>query len=270
VTVDIDGSGANFDAATGLAPGTFTITKATPAAAHLDVDLTGAVYDGRLHAIPAPAVASPYSGMGAVTVKYNGSATPPTDAGTYTVTVDIDGSGANFAAATGLAPGTFTIAKATPAAEHLDVDLTDAVYDGLPHAIPAPTVASPYSGMGVITVKYDGSAAVPTETGTYAVTADIDGSGANFDAVTGLALGAFTIAVPSGTDPVAASIRVWSYAGRLYIASPATSGRAYVYHVSGQLVKILPYVAGETLVQALPAGVYVVTVRGRDCKVRIH
>lgn len=72
-------------------------------------------YDGQQH---AATVASSITGMGAVTVYYEGtdyakSTTPPTNAGTYQVTFDVAQT-EQYAAAAGLEAGTFTIAKATP------------------------------------------------------------------------------------------------------------------------------------------------------------
>jgi uncharacterized repeat protein (TIGR02543 family) len=51
---------------------------------------------------------SRYSGMGAITVKYDGSVAPPVNAGKYAVTVDIS-AGTNFGSASGLELGTLTI-----------------------------------------------------------------------------------------------------------------------------------------------------------------
>lgn len=72
-------------------------------------DLT---YDGQPKQAQVQAK-SEITGIGAITVKYNGSETAPTDAGTYTVTFDVAAS-ADYAVATGLSAGSFTIAKATP------------------------------------------------------------------------------------------------------------------------------------------------------------
>jgi hypothetical protein len=180
----------------------FNIIKATPAATHLDFDLTGAGYDGNPHGVVVT-VNSAYTGMGAITVKYTGTngttygpaATPPTDRGTYAVTVDI-AAGSNFNAVTGLLlPGDFSIGKVTPTENHLDFTLpANVTYDGTPQSV-AVALISGYSGMGAITVKYTGtngttygpSATPPVNAGTYAVTADI-AAGSNFNAVTGLPL----------------------------------------------------------------------------------
>jgi hypothetical protein len=62
--------------------------------------------------------------------------------------------------------------------------------------------------------------------------------------------------------------QVWSYGRQLYIAS-SVSGRAYIYNVSGRVVKIVPTVAGETVAQALSPGIYFVSTGGKSFKVVI-
>jgi hypothetical protein len=108
VTLDV-AAGANYAAATGLSAGSFTIGKAAPAAGDFTVSLpTGTVYDGA--AKTAAITAKTGKTDGVVTVKYNGNATAPVNAGTYAVTFDV-AEDANFLAVADLAAGTFTIAK---------------------------------------------------------------------------------------------------------------------------------------------------------------
>ncbi|MDR2469197.1 MAG: T9SS type A sorting domain-containing protein [Tannerella sp.] len=65
----------------------------------------------------------------------------------------------------------------------------------------------------------------------------------------------------AAVTPVAnASVRataVCSDGGTLYIAA-SQSGEAYIYDISGQRVKTLPYLAGETTATQLPRGIYIV------------
>ncbi|MDR0574947.1 MAG: T9SS type A sorting domain-containing protein [Tannerella sp.] len=57
---------------------------------------------------------------------------------------------------------------------------------------------------------------------------------------------------------------------KLYIAAPSTTARAYVYNISGILVKIVSCTAGETVVTQLPeAGIYAVVVEGRSYKIMV-
>jgi hypothetical protein len=211
------------------------------------------------------------TGLGAVTaVRYDGSTTPPTDAGTYAVTVDI-AAGTLYAAITDLTVGTFTVAKAVPTAAHFDIIAdTYAYYTDEPQTVDVPTLLAPYTGLGDVTVKYNGSDHPPVDLGEYAITLDI-AEGANFAAVTGLPAGRLVISVDPATaiDPISAT-RVWSYGNRLYIAAPATSGQAYIYNISGLLVKIVTHTAGETTVTQLPAGIYVAVVERRSYLINVR
>ncbi|MDR2765056.1 MAG: MBG domain-containing protein [Tannerella sp.] len=171
----------------------FTVNRVTPTAAHLDYDLTGVTYDGTPHAVAVVPKAAFAGELGVITVKYNGSTTPPpTAAGAYNVTADI-AAGTNYNAVTGLALGTFDIAKANPTTALLDIDLTAVTYDGLPHAVAVAPKAAFAGDLGAISVKYNGSTTVPSAAGSYTVTADI-AAGTNYSAVNGLLLGVFAIA----------------------------------------------------------------------------
>jgi hypothetical protein len=62
---------------------------------------------------------------------------------------------------------------------------------------------------------------------------------------------------------------VWSSGGQLHIASP-TSGTAQVFSLTGQLVKTIPYAAGETMTQPLARGVYIVKTASGVFKVSLN
>jgi hypothetical protein len=63
--------------------------------------------------------------------------------------------------------------------------------------------------------------------------------------------------------------RIWSSGHTLYIYA-THDGEARIYGLTGQLVKALPYTAGETAQTTLPQGVYIVVADGRTHKVRIE
>ena len=156
-------------------------------------DLADLVYDGLSHSASAPTLNAPLAGLGEITVKYNGSTELPAAAGEYEVTVDVCNIDANHADVFGIVLGTFVIEKATLTAEHLNfIAYTSVYYNGDPQGVPAPTLKSPYTGMGVMTVKYDGSDRQPVYPGEYAVTLDV-AEGANFAAIAGLPAGRFVI-----------------------------------------------------------------------------
>ncbi len=87
---------------------TITVVKGTPTAADLDCELTDVTYDGNPKAV---IVSKKTAEIGDITVKYNDSATPPVNAGTYTITADIEEND-EYVSASSLYLGEFTIAKA--------------------------------------------------------------------------------------------------------------------------------------------------------------
>ncbi|MDR2148241.1 MAG: PKD domain-containing protein [Tannerella sp.] len=90
--------------------------------------------------------------------------------------------------------------------------LTDVTYDGLPHGVSV-ALASPYTGLGNITVLYNGSPNVPVNAGDYTVSINTT-AGVNFDPVTNLVLGSFKINPAPGTFVETDTINV-GYPARL-------------------------------------------------------
>jgi uncharacterized repeat protein (TIGR02543 family) len=86
-----------------------TIVKANPDTLHLSYKLPDTlVYNGKLQPVTVNLDSSRYSGMGNITVLYNGSSTPPDTVGRYAIKVNI-ADGTNFNAASGLLLDTLTI-----------------------------------------------------------------------------------------------------------------------------------------------------------------
>ena len=86
-----------------------TVNRATPTVSNLTFNIpTGHVFNGSGQGIGN---VTGISGLGAITVLYNGSTDLPINAGTYSVTANISES-ANFNSAIGLVLGNYTIAKA--------------------------------------------------------------------------------------------------------------------------------------------------------------
>src|SRR5439155_676351 len=113
-------------------------------------------YDGS----PKPVIVttSP-AGVSGVSITYDGSATAPTNAGSYSVVASLNN--ANYTASN--ATGTLTINKGTAT-----ITLTNLTqgYDGSPK--PATATTSP-AGLSGVSITYDGSATAPTNVGSYAV-----------------------------------------------------------------------------------------------------
>ncbi len=163
----------------GSASGTLVIAKA---AASVSLSNLTATYDTAAHT--ASATTSPL-GLG-VAVSYNGGATAPINAGSYTVdAVVVD---ANYIGST---TGTLVIGKATATVALGDLAAT---YDGNPHAASATT-----GPLGLtVALTYDGGPTAPTNAGSYAVVATVND--ANY---LGSATG--TLAIAQATAPVALS-----------------------------------------------------------------
>ncbi len=186
ITADIAAT-TNYNAGTGLSAGSFVINPATTT---LSVTNSPVTYTGS-------AQSATVSGLGGGTVsnvRYDGSLTVPTNAGTYAVTADIAAS-ANYNAGTGLSAGNFTINKATLSS--LSITNTPAGYTGSPVA----AVVIGTGGGTVSNVLYAGSAIVPTNVGTYTVTANIAAS-TNYNAGTAMSAGTFTIAAIVPDAPI--------------------------------------------------------------------
>ena len=133
-----------------------------------------------------------------VTVKYNetelklgtdytvSGKTSVTDAGDYTITVTCKG---NYE---GTASVDWTITRATPKLADFTTTGLDVVdYDGNPKTGSVELNPGIF-GMGDVTVKYAGSTTAPTDVGSYAVTIEIDDTGANYTKAT-ITAGTLTI-----------------------------------------------------------------------------
>jgi fibronectin type 3 domain-containing protein len=154
----------------GAATGTLVIAKA-PATATLG-DLAQ-IYDGA----PKSATATTAPAGLSVTFTYDGSATAPTNAGSYPVLATI--ADANY---TGSATGTLVIAKA---AASITLGSLSHTYDG---SAKSATASSTPAGLE-INLTYDGSTTAPMNAGSYAVAATV--VDANY---TGSATGTLVIA----------------------------------------------------------------------------
>ena len=119
-----------------------------------------------------------------------------TDVGNTTLVIEGKG---NY---TGEASGTWSLKKATP--QDIDFDIpplgSSHDYTGNPRSVLAPTLESPKTKAGEVTVYYEGtsgttyaaSTTAPTDVGSYKVTFNVTG-GQNFNAATGLNIGTLTI-----------------------------------------------------------------------------
>ena len=139
---------------TGSATLTFTIGKATASIALGDLQAT---YDGGAKSVTATTMPAGLT----VNVTYDGSATAPTNAGSYAVVATI--ADANYA---GTQSGTLTIGQATAS---IALGNLDATYDGSAKNVTATTTPAGLT----VNITYDGSATAPRNAGSYAVVATI-------------------------------------------------------------------------------------------------
>ncbi len=161
---------------------TYTIGKADPTTQNfIFTKPTDLVYNGKAKTASAE-VKTGITGMGNITaIMYNGSTDAPTDAGTYTVTVNV-AEGKNYNKITNLVVGSFTIA---PIAGSITIPEGKTVtYDGAPveYNDLNPTITTD----GKLTVKwYDSEGteiAAPTNAGTYQISISA-AAGNNYNAV---------------------------------------------------------------------------------------
>ena len=151
------------------ATGTLTVGKA-PAALNLDHASLSQVYDGQQK--PVTVTTTPGSLTG-VSVTYDGSSTPPTDAGSYDVHVSL--SNPSYAATD--VSAVLVISKA-PAALHLSTSSLTQTYDGTAKPVTVTTSPAVLSG---VSVTYDGSATAPSAIGSYPVVVSL--SNPNYSAL---------------------------------------------------------------------------------------
>jgi MBG domain/Thrombospondin type 3 repeat len=104
------------------------------------------------------------AGLSGVAITYNGSSVPPTNPGTYAVSATLTNDDYQAAPAS----GTLVIAKAAATITLGDLSRT---FSGGPQAVTATTNPA---GLGTVTITYDGSATLPTNAGSYAITARLE------------------------------------------------------------------------------------------------
>jgi lysophospholipase L1-like esterase len=138
------------------------------------------IYNGAAKSVN---VTARMEGTGAITVKYNGDIAFPVNAGEYEITVDVEAS-AIFKKATGLLLDTLTVAKADVSQNYLQWSSCDTVsYDGVQHSVVVEYIQGlTVSGLGEITVLYNGDTTEPVEAGIYVISVDID-EGQNFNSI---------------------------------------------------------------------------------------
>ena len=265
VAATFTSTNANY-ASGGTAQTTFSISTAPPT---ISVTDAGGVFKGATFPASGKAVgvnnatvagAFKYAYYVGSTVSGAGSATAPTNAGTYTVVATFTSTNANYSSG-GSAQTTFTITPATPT-----LSVTDAggAYTG--SSFPATGTALGLNNAAVAgsfsyayfvgsTVSGAGSAAAPTNSGAYTVVATFTSTDANYSSG-GAAQATFAITPTAPT--LAVSVPDLAFDGNSVLATGAAVGVDGTTPVSGSFS--FAYYSGDTPLSASPsnAGTYTV------------
>ncbi|HEY5839427.1 MAG TPA: MBG domain-containing protein [Pyrinomonadaceae bacterium] len=146
----------NYNAAANVER-SFTVAKA---AASITLSNLNQTYNGTPR--PATATTTP-AGLAGVSITYTGSATAPTNVGSYSVIASLTND--NY---TGNATGTLVIAKAAATIALSNLNQT---YNGSPR--PATATTTP-AGLSGVSITYNGSATAPINAGSYSVVAALN------------------------------------------------------------------------------------------------
>ena len=199
-------SDTNFQ---GSATNTLVISKG---AATIGLASLSQTYDGTAKAATATTVPSGLT----VNFTYNGSATVPTNAGSYTVIGMI--SDANYS---GSATNTLVISKGTATIGLASLSQT---YDGTAKAATATTVPSGLT----VNFTYNGSATVPTNAGSYTVIGTI--SDANYQ---GSATNTLVISKGAATISLASLSQTYDGTAKVATATTVPSGLTVSFTYNG-------------------------------------
>jgi rhamnogalacturonan endolyase len=207
-------------------------------------------YDGA----PKPVAVTTVPAGLPINVTYDGSATPPTNAGTYAVIATIADP-----SYTGSASGTLTI---RPAGALIAFDGLHQTYDGMPKLVTAVTIP----GGLPLTVTYGGGATPPTLPGTYAVEATLDDpnhSGAAMDTLT-IGITALVRHAPTLNGGLDGSLQVLNAENIILNGSAWISGDLLVPGTPQLKLNGHPSYGGtlDAAGASTPAGSYAVTLNG--------
>ncbi len=202
----------NYNILTGASAGNFVINKVTPT---INVSNSPVTYDG---SVKNATISGSVAGT-PTNIKYNGSSTLPTNAGTYAITADFTPTDAtNYNSLTGASAGNFIINKITPVLSILNSPIT---FNNNPSSA---VVSSNVSG-NIIQTYYNGSSTAPTNAGTYSITADfVPTDVTNYNSLTGSSAGSFVIAKVTPTLSVTNSPLTYNGAVQTATISSSISG----------------------------------------------
>jgi hypothetical protein len=254
--VDSNGSLDVFGGFDSLGNGTSTLYQSQalpapvglPAVPQVTIDPGYFTYDGASHAAVVTVVAAdgytPVDGL--LTLTYDGSSSPPVNAGAYAVLATFTSNDPNYVST--VVQGTMVIDAATPT---LSVAGGGTIaYDGSPHPISA--VAWGVDGVthvsGTIAYTYNGSAAAPVNPGTYTALATFTSSDPNYAD----ASASTTITIPDPTIPTGVTAAGASTTS-IRVSWNPVAGAAY-YNIYERHVLHSPKGSGSTITYPLVVG----------------
>ena len=153
---------ANYDIAATVEGSVNVLITAEPVAADYSFTPASTVYNGSAQAVTVTKVNALVGDVTAV--YYDGSETAPTNAGSYTISIDVAANtGTQYIAATGIELGTYTITKAD--ASSLTIEWPTASPISLGSALSASTLSGGSTGLGSFAWK-DGTT-IPAAVGSH-------------------------------------------------------------------------------------------------------
>ncbi|MEI8087550.1 MAG: MBG domain-containing protein, partial [Paludibacter sp.] len=186
-------------------------------------------------------------------IKYNSSSTAPTNLGSSIVIADFKPTDVANYNSLALVAGTYTITKATPT---LSLSATSISYNG---SAQAATVIASVAGATPSNILYNGSATVPTNAGSYSITANFTPTdGTNYNSLTGASAGTFTIAAKALTITATGPSKTY---GTVLSAGTSATNFTHSGEISGEAVNsvtLTPDGAGISATTAAGAA-YVIT-----------
>ena len=182
---------------------------------------------------------------GTFSFTYNGSPTPPTNAGAYNLVASFTSNDPNYVNT--IAAGTFYIDPATPT---LSVSGGGTItYDGMPHPISATVVGvDGVTPVGNLSFTYNGSPSAPVNAGTYTAVATFTSADPNYSGATA----STTIVIPDPTIPTGVTVRGASTSS-VRVSWNLVQGAAY-YNVYEQHVAHSPRGSGVSITYSVVAG----------------
>ena len=177
-------------------------------------------------------------------ILYNGNSTPPTNAGTYSVTVIIDHND-YYGYETFVMTINKTLASITVADPIVDINVVERTYGNVtPINV---SVTNPLAGFS-LTVLYDGSTSLPVIVGEYPITIIVNSDNYYLEDIT------YTLRIIKANVSIVLSDRTAIYNGNPIIVNPATT-------IPGNLIVEYQYYEDELLLPSAPKNVGVYTVK---------